>query len=84
MVVVRKRKFDLSTPEGAAAYYAHLKETTQRRRRYQKACEMCGKAFTGLAQARFCSGACRQRAHYHRRKDAAPPAAAPRSGEADA
>ncbi len=36
------------------------------RRKSQKVCAVCGKTFSGIATAVYCSNACRQRAKYRR------------------
>ncbi len=39
-----------------------------RRRQVEHQCEVCGKTFTGLMTARYCSGACRVRAYRERQQ----------------
>jgi hypothetical protein len=36
-------------------------------------CPVCSKRFSGIATAKFCSNACRQKAKYQRRKDVTTP-----------
>jgi predicted nucleic acid-binding Zn ribbon protein len=38
------------------------------RRRHRKNCAVCGKGFTAIKTARYCSNACRQKAKYRRSK----------------
>ena len=38
------------------------------RRKVSHSCAVCGKAFRGYVNARYCSDACRWRAAYERRK----------------
>jgi hypothetical protein len=59
-----RRKYDLSTPEGAAAYLEHLRVSCGQHRLYDKRCAECGKEFVGWALTRYCSPACRQRHFY--------------------
>ena len=40
------------------------------RRRVSHTCPVCGKSFTALKTARYCSNACRQKAKYRRGKGA--------------
>jgi predicted nucleic acid-binding Zn ribbon protein len=40
------------------------------RRRHRKNCAVCGKGFTAIKTARYCSNACRQKAKYERAKNA--------------
>ena len=50
------------TPSEVARWMASL------RRREWKACAVCGKTFETARGARYCSGACRSRAYYLRRR----------------
>ncbi len=52
------------TPQEMGRYLAGL------RRQVTKQCIVCGRAFTGVAQRKYCSHACAQRAYYRRRKKA--------------
>lgn len=69
---------------------AAMQSLAAQRKHGARACVLCGAIVDGLATRRYCSNACRQRAKYRRahpevkRQRPAPPAAAPRSGEADA
>ncbi|HEY7065514.1 MAG TPA: hypothetical protein VII06_28820 [Chloroflexota bacterium] len=59
--MARRRKLDL--PDDVRAYFS---EASARRARYPHHCAQCGAAFTGIAQARYCSRLCRVRAHRQR------------------
>jgi len=50
------------TPEEMGRYLAGL------RRQVDKSCIVCGRPFTGVAQRKYCSHACAQRAYYRRKK----------------
>lgn len=49
---------ELEVARRVAAEYA------ARRQIVEHTCEVCGKSFRGTTRARYCSSACRQRAHY--------------------
>jgi predicted nucleic acid-binding Zn ribbon protein len=42
------------------------------RRHVAHTCAVCGKAFSGLSRARYCSNRCRQAAKYARQRSARP------------
>jgi hypothetical protein len=54
------------TPQEMGRYLAGL------RRQVRKQCIVCGRTFTGVAQRKYCSHACTQRAYYRRKKGQQP------------